>query len=325
MNALLLSRDPGLADDLFRLAAAASVELAVPSSAAQARALWTESPLVLLGADLPFASYPRRSGLVLVARAESVELYRHAMAAGAEHLAVLPEGEPWLIDRLAATTRPGPAGKVVTVTGARGGAGASVLAATLALVAAREGLRALLVDFDPLGGGIDLLFGLEAGPGPRWPELSGLRGRLPPDALTTLPAERGVSVLSHSHAAPVRIPAQVLDAVLLTARATHDLTIIDLPRGQVAGCDHSILLVPTDLRSVLTASTLASTLRSPLLVTRGPAPARLPPSAVAEATSLPLAAHYDFDRRTPAAAEQAGLPTKGALPSLCTALLPLLQ
>ena len=58
-------------------------------------------------------------------------------------------------------------GAVVAVIGGSRGAGASVFATALAQAAA----DALLIDADPWGGGIDLVFGSEAEPacaGPIW-------------------------------------------------------------------------------------------------------------------------------------------------------------
>ena len=65
------------------------------------------------------------------------------------------------------------------VVGGSGGVGASTFAAVLAAVTA----RAMLVDIDVVGGGIDVLLGIEDVPGARW---SGLRvggGRLDPGSL----------------------------------------------------------------------------------------------------------------------------------------------
>ncbi|WP_460364036.1 septum site-determining protein Ssd, partial [Actinocorallia lasiicapitis] len=264
MNALLLSRDPGLTDDLLRLAAAASVELAVPRAPTHAH--WHDAPLILLGIDLPLDSYPRRPGVVLVTRAENLDSYRRLVEVGAERLAVLPAAEPWLIELLSSAARPSPQGRVVAVTGARGGAGATVLAATLAETAARHGLNPLLIDADPHSCGLEILLGLEQAPGPRWPDLATLRGRLPHTALTSLPTYNGVSVLSHHHSTPTTPPLSVLTAVLATARTTHDLTILDLPRHYPPPSltDRTLLLVPADLPSTLTAAALAPLLPAPL-------------------------------------------------------------
>ena len=59
------------------------------------------------------------------------------------------------------------------------------------------GLRAVLVDGDPLGGGIDLVLGGEDVPGVRWPDLAGARGRVPPaDLAAALPEVDALHVLS---------------------------------------------------------------------------------------------------------------------------------
>ena len=63
-----------------------------------------------------------------------------------------------------------PAGCVCCMS-ARGGAGASTLAAALALPAAAD-RTCLLLDGDLHGGGIDYLLGSRPRPGARWPELS---------------------------------------------------------------------------------------------------------------------------------------------------------
>jgi hypothetical protein len=108
---------------------------------------------------------------------------------------VLPAAERWLVDALAAAADPGAERAVtVCVIGGRGGAGASTLCAGLGLTGMRRGLRTLLVDADPLGGGLDLALGRERSPGARWPELANLRGRLSSAALReSLPSLDGVA------------------------------------------------------------------------------------------------------------------------------------
>ena len=80
----------------------------------------------------------------------------------------------------AAVRSPVERGWLVAVGGSCGGAGASTVATALALAAAPG---VLLVDADPWGGGLDLLLGAERADGLRWPDLTGLRGRVAGDAL----------------------------------------------------------------------------------------------------------------------------------------------
>ncbi|MEO3785353.1 septum site-determining protein Ssd [Actinocorallia sp. B10E7] len=322
MNALVLSGDPELVDDVRRLAAAASVEIAVASHPAEARAGWHRAAVILLGTDMLAVPHPRRDGLVVLAREASVTVYRRALELGAEQVAVLPEDETRLTDRLLRACSPPASGRVVAVTGARGGAGASVLATTLALVAARRNLRVLLLDLDPLSAGLDVVLGLERARGTRWPDLARLRGRLSPDALRgSLPTARGVAVLSHAHDRPSQVPAEALTSVLSAARRAYELVVADCPRGVLPPADETLLLVPAEVRSVLSARSLITAPAPPLLITRGPAPARLPSTAIAETLSLPLRGHYDLDHRIPPALEQAALPTRGPLARLCGRLL----
>ncbi|MDX6742563.1 septum site-determining protein Ssd [Actinocorallia sp. A-T 12471] len=324
MNALVISANPGLVDEVRRLAAAASVEVTVARDAAEARNALQRAALVLIGADLP-GRIPRREGVIVLARGATVPVYRRAMELGAERVAVLPDEEAWLTERMARACLPGAFGRQVSVTGARGGAGASVFATTLALMAARAGARVLLVDLDAGGGGLDALLGLEGVPGTRWPDLAGLRGRLAPRALEeAVPSARGVGVLSHAHDRPCQVRHEVLSSVLAAARGAYDLVVADRPRDvelPVETGDRAVLLVPAEVRGVLAARSVPAGPDETLLVTRGPAPGRLAPRAVAESLCLPLAGHYDFERGVPAAVERAAPPVRGRLARLCARLL----
>lgn len=184
---LVCLRDPELLDDVLRLAAAGCVDVDVPADPAAARRSWSSAPLVLVGADVAEAyagaRLARRPGVVLVGRGpaegtDDVALWALAADLGADHVVFLPAAEPWLVDRFATVAAgPGEPGQVVTVVGGRGGAGASVLATALAVTASRAGARTLLVDADPLGGGLDLLLGHEEVAGLRWPDLADAAGR----------------------------------------------------------------------------------------------------------------------------------------------------
>ena len=167
------------------------------------------------------------------------------MAVGAQHVCALPAQEGELVRHLAdaaEAAREGPrAGRVIAVTGGRGGAGASMFATALAQIASSS----LLVDLDPWGGGIDLLLGSESVPGLRWPDLSLQGGRLAWSAVRdALPNHRGVSVLSgarHGH----EMDAGAVEAVVDAGRRGGMLVICDLPRRMTSAVgEHARLRRP---------------------------------------------------------------------------------
>lgn len=93
----------------------------------------------------------------------------------------LPSGTADLVTALLAPVADG-RGSLVTVVGAVGGCGASTLAAALAIRAAETG-RALLVEADPRGTGVDLVLGAEAEPGLRVEDVRAELGGPDPEAL----------------------------------------------------------------------------------------------------------------------------------------------
>ncbi|WP_460459906.1 CpaE-like family protein, partial [Angustibacter peucedani] len=171
----LLTADPRLADAVARVAAAAGVEVVVRTDPADVTR--SGGPL-LVGVDLaPRAAQrphhlARRGRPVVVVGLDDVEgagPWRQAAALGAEGVAVLPGAHDWLVHRLASTVERVGGARVLGVVGGCGGAGASLLAVAMALGAARTDQQVLLVDLDPLGGGLDLTAGLDDVAGLRWP------------------------------------------------------------------------------------------------------------------------------------------------------------
>ncbi|WP_067814088.1 septum site-determining protein Ssd [Actinomadura kijaniata] len=335
--ATIVTGDAGLADDLLRLAAAAAARADVAHRAAQARTAWHRCPLILVGADLAEAvaaeRLPRRSGIVLVTRADDLDdAYRRALRVGAQDLAVLPDEEDWLIEALAAAADPTAArATTVCVRGARGGVGTSVLAAALALTAAETGRRTLLVDGDPHGGGIDLLLGLEDTEGARWPDLATRRGRLSPAILReALPRRGDLSVLSWRDTG-VPVQPEAVHAVLGAATRAFALVVVDVPKhpgdigsAALALAEVGLLLVPTEIRATLAAATLRGAPADLRLVTTGPSPGGLTPELVAQSLDLPLAGALERDRRASRAAEDGDLSRilrRGPLSTLCAHLL----
>jgi secretion/DNA translocation related CpaE-like protein len=264
---LLVSTDEDLLDDLLRLLAAAGAEPELATGGPALRRAHRAAPLVVVGADALGApavrSLPRRPAVVVVGRAELPAAdWAAAVELGAERVAVLPADEAWLLSRCAAAVRsPVERGWVVAVGGSCGGAGVSTLATALA-VAAAPGV--LLVDADERGGGLDLLLGAERAEGLRWPELTGLRGRVAGEALmAALPEVRGVHVLAAARGDAVPLPVDAVVAVVEAARSGGRPVVVDLPRGPdplveavLAEADLAVLLVPARLRAASAARLL---------------------------------------------------------------------
>ncbi|WP_411109623.1 septum site-determining protein Ssd [Streptomyces sp. c-19] len=335
---LIVTEDLGLLDDLLRLCAAAGVEPEVHHRVPERRASWTDPPLVLVGDDVAALcrGAVRRPGTVLVGREhDDPAVWRLAVEIGAEGVLRLPDAEAVLVDRIAdAAEGVGRQALTVGVVGGRGGAGASTLACGLALAAARTGRRTLLVDGDPLGGGLDVLLGGEREEGRRWPDFAASKGRLAGGALEeSLPSVRGVRVLSWGREPVDAVPPEAVRSVLSAARRRGGVVVVDLPRGTDAAAaeaqaqlDLGLLVVPGELRAVAAAHRVASTLsvgvRDLRAVVRGPYAAGLDERWVADALRLPLAGELPYD---PGIVEDqdAGLPPgaepRGPLGRFCDA------
>jgi len=143
---------------------------------------------------------------------------------------------------------------LVAVVGGTGGVGSSTFSAALARAAG----SALLVDLDPVGGGIDVLLGIEAVSGARWSEVRVGGGRLDPaDLRRGLPCWEGVGVLALDAEAPaVSSVIQVLDAGAgLDSVLVADLGRTPSPVRQavVERADLVVLVAAADVRDVAAA------------------------------------------------------------------------
>ncbi|MCA2214571.1 septum site-determining protein Ssd [Jidongwangia harbinensis] len=338
---LVVTADGDLLDDLLRLAAAGGTDVDVAPDPATARPRFAAAPLVLIGTDQAEpclrARLPRRPHVVIVGRGDGPDAtWNVAQLLGAEHVAMLPAAEPWLVDRF--TERPGlPSdGRVLAVIGGRGGAGASILAGGLAVTAVRAGLRTLLVDADPLGGGLDLVLGWEQVDGLRWPALADAGGRVdPPALLQALPHRGDLVLLSFARDEPQPVPGEAMAATLDAARRGRDVIVTDLPRQlddaatlALQAADRAVLVVPAELRATAAAARIASTVlvhcRDLSVVVRGPSPGRLKSREVARALGLPLAGTLRPEAALCQALERGEAPAaggRGPLAELCKRLI----
>ncbi|MBV2357853.1 septum formation initiator [Streptomyces sp. J2-1] len=333
---LILTEDAVLLDDLLRLCAAAGATPEVRPRLPDQGGGWEAAPLVLVGDDAAHRvrGAARRRGVVLVGRdQDDPEVWQRAVRIGADHVLMLPDGEQWLVDRIADVVEGvGRPALTVGVIGGRGGAGASTLACALAVTAARHGTRTLLVDADPLGGGLDVLLGGESTEGLRWPAFAASRGRVGGGALEeSLPRLHALRVLSWDRGDCVAVPPQAVRAVLAAARRRGGAVVVDLPRRLdegvaevLAQLDLAVLVVTGDLRAVAAAGRVASVVgmvvRDLRVAVRGPYAPGLDEREVARLLRLPLAGEVPVEpgllrpRGTPKAPAASG---RGPLSRFC--------
>ena len=332
---LIVTEDAVLLDDLLRLCAAAGARPEVHHGVPERRGSWEAAPLVLVGDDAArrVRGAARRRGVVLVGRDQDDSgVWRRAVEIGADHVLMLPDGEQWLVDRIADVAEGvGRPALTVGVLGGRGGAGASTLACALAVTSAREGRRTLLVDADPLGGGLDVLLGGESAEGLRWPAFAASRGRVGGGALEeSLPELHALRVLSWDRGDSVAIPPQAVRAVLAAARRRGGAVVVDLPRRidegvaeALAQLDLVLLVVPADLRGIAAAARVASSvgmvLRDLRVAVRGPYAPGLDDREVARLLGLPLVGEVPAERPLLDDGVPPGGSARGPLARFCAA------
>ncbi|MFJ9647951.1 septum site-determining protein Ssd [Streptomyces sp. NPDC101206] len=357
---LIVTEDPLLLDDLLRLCAAAGAEPYVHHSvpgpsgggregegggaagppggtaAAAGNIGWESAPLVLVGDDAArrVRGAPRRPGVLLVCRdVDDPLVWQRAVEIGAEEVLRLPDAESLLVDRLADVVEgAGRSALAVGVIGGSGGAGASTLACALAVRAARAGERTILIDGDPLGGGMDVLLGGESAEGLRWPDLAGSRGRVGAGALEeSLPELHALRVLSWDRGERVVVPPAAMRSVVAAARRRGGVVVVDLPRRvdeavaeALAQLDLVLLVVPGELRAVAAAGRVAAGVRMAArdvrVVVRGRPPGGLDAEAVAGLLGVPLAGEVPVEVGLPgrvADGEPPGGHGRGALARFC--------
>ncbi|MFD9077966.1 septum site-determining protein Ssd [Streptomyces erythrochromogenes] len=361
---LIITQDPLLLDDLLRLCAAAGAEPHVLHAAPgrsgavveaeggpagsgsdpadsstgfnDAGVGWESAPLVLVGDDAAgrVRGAPRRTGVFLVGRdLDDPLVWQRAVEIGAEEVLLLPDAESRLVDRIADVVEgAGRPALAVGVIGGSGGAGASTLACALAVRAARAGERTMLIDGDPLGGGMDVLLGGEGAEGLRWPDFAASRGRVGAGALEeSLPELHELRVLSWDRGDRVVVPPAAVRSVVAAARRRGGVVVVDLPRRVdeavaevLAQLDLVLMVVPGELRSVAAAGRVAAGVRMVArdvrVVVRGRCPGGLEPEAVAGLLGAPLAGEVPVEVGLPgrvAEGEAPGSQGRSALARFC--------
>ncbi|MFI5915527.1 septum site-determining protein Ssd [Dactylosporangium sp. NPDC051541] len=286
-----------------RPAARPTAELDVAPGADDVRHRYRPAPLLLRGGS----AVQRRGRLAAIA--DDI---------GAEPIARTPEGAAYLANelrRLTTVVR----GRILAVIGGRGGAGATLLAAGLALTADGAGLRTLLVDADPLGGGASLAIG--------WDQVRGPQGRV---ALKSLTQRANLRLLSCG--AEPGLPPETMAGALEDGARNCDLIVADLPRRldeaatmALRAADRVLLVVPAETRACVAAARVAATIAphssATQIVVRDPLQMRS--EHIGEVLRLPVAGDLRSERDLPGRLERGkGPQTKsGHLVGLCHQIL----
>ncbi|MCI0142273.1 CpaE-like family protein [Arthrobacter bambusae] len=312
---LLVTGNVRLQAETERIAAAVGASLRTVVDLSAALPMWDTAGMVLLGSDVRELPPRRRAPSVLLGLdGEGDSLWQLGAALGAERVAVLPEAAAWLAEHLGRSPDPDPGGLLLGVTGGCGGAGASTAAVWLAQEAAVHGIRTLLVDGDPRGGGLELYLAAEDAPGLRWPDLAGASGSIGTGQLSdSLPIAGGFSFLSWpgSRDRFLDVEPGAVAAVLDAARRGFELVIVDIGRGTESlgcfawECDRILMVAPAQLRAAVAAAKLLQDLPpvDTALVIRGTAGSALDGPLVADSLGLPLNGVLPELRGTAAAAE----------------------
>jgi secretion/DNA translocation related CpaE-like protein len=164
----------------------------------------------------------------------------------------------------------------------------------------------VLLDCDPLGGGIDLLVGAERVEGWRWPQLATATGEIG-DLWGQLPQVDDLDVLSMARSDTLRGDSSSPDpgreqmaSVLSSVGRCYDLVIADLPRALGDGAEealrrahHVVLVVPATVRGIAASRRLSADLTAlgalPLVLVRQLRAHRIASEAVSDAVGLPMA------------------------------------
>ena len=316
---LLVTGSGFLQGEVERIVAAAGGRLRAVADAVEAARYWDSSSAVLVGSDVRELPPRRRAPAVLVGlNGEGDSLWHLAAALGAERVAVLPDAAAWLAEYLSRSRSPQAGGLVLGVTGGCGGAGATTAAIWIAQAAAGMGVRVLLVDGDPRGGGLELALAAEELPGLRWPDLAEASGSIDPDQLSdSLPITGGFSFLSWpgSRERPAPVDAAAAGGVLDAARRGYELVVVDIGRGAEPlhtfawDCDRILVVVPAQLKAAVASARLLQELPpvEAALLVRGKPGAALDSALIADAVGLPVHGRVPDLRGVTGAAESGRL------------------
>lgn len=243
---------------------------------------------------------PPRTGrgllLVVTDRPISEPVWRRALEHEAAAVLRLPEDSTRLLSLLGDGLRPRRSARIIGVVGGCGGAGASSLAARLAGAAVRAGRSSVLIDADPLGGGLDVLVEAPELPGACWEDLSGIDAADGEALVAGLPEVDDVRLLvAREDPAPSGVQLDHVLAALdgLTAQVVVDLAP-DLVGPAIAHLDRLYVVLPATDHALRAAARRLAAWNLPAggaeVVLRGRGP--VSPADVREVLHLAVAGRF---------------------------------
>lgn len=312
-HVLLCARDPAVVEAVEVSAAALEVPLRVVHHPDEVRLEWPDAALRLVSTEVAARWSGVAPGRAYLVGASPPELARCSAGLGLPVLP-LPDESGHLAEAMSSAVRSDAGkGRVVGVLGASGGLGVSTLVASLALVAAGDGVRAAAVDLAQAGGGLDLLVGAEAEAGVRWPDLGHARGELG-ELAGSLPTVEGVAILAQGRETVAAPPSAAVQAAMGSLTRSMDLVVVDAGREPApVECSHVLLMVGADVRSVASARMLAegrAVQPTAVVVRQGPGRA-IPVEVVSRSLGLPCLGVLGQHAAVPRLAEVGMLPVAG--------------
>jgi pilus assembly protein CpaE len=213
--------------------------------------------------------------VVIVGRANDVELYRELMRRGASEYLVAPVNPLHLIEVVSGLyldPEAAPIGRVVAFMGARGGAGSSTLAHNVGWYIAEElRINTTIVDFDMAFGTTGLNFNEESGQGVG--DALSAPERLDDVLLDRLLIKRGDRLSLFTTPATLEretdAPSDAYESVIDAVRATTPCVIVDLPhawtpwvKASLLAADEIVIVATPDLASLRNARNLVELVKA---------------------------------------------------------------
>lgn len=267
---------------------------------------WRTAPFVVVGPDLArslaAAGVARRDRVFLLSGPSTTPRAEWVVGLGIDEVLRIDDPDRALQVLTEAVDGRGE-GCLVSVIGGAGGAGASTIAAALAVHTSRRGSTTLLLDADRYGGGLDLVVGLEHEPGVRWGDVTRQDGPMTARSLgDVLPRVGNLATLSFGREALEPPP---MDAIVAAALRGFEVVVADVSRqldgwssGALARSVLTVVVVPEDVRAVSASSALIAVLRDRTPAVVAVAAARRPGisrAALAETLGVPVLSRLAYD------------------------------